>query len=141
MEVEVLGTKFNVNAYEDEDAIKTTLVEGSVRVSKGIQRQQIRPGQQAQVLANDIRVSEVDVDKIVSWKNGAFSFKNDNLYDALNDIARWYDVEVVYEGNIKDIEITGMIDRNSNLSEFIKVLSLLKIDARIEGRNLILKTQ
>jgi ferric-dicitrate binding protein FerR (iron transport regulator) len=143
VDIQVLGTKFNINAYPDEDAIKTTLIEGSVRVSKGGQKKQIRPGQQAQVISNDIKVvNNVDLDKITAWKQGLFAFKGDKLSDVMKDLARWYNIDVVYEGNgTKDVEITGNIFRNWNLSEVLKILSTLNIESHIEGRTLILKAQ
>ena len=143
VDIQVLGTKFNINAYKDEDAIRTTLIEGSVRVSKGGQKKQIKPGQQAQVISNDIKiVDNVDFDKITAWKQGLFAFKGDKLQDVMKYLARWYNIEVVYEGNgTKDVEITGNIFRNWNLSEVLKILSTLNIESRIEGRTLILKAQ
>jgi ferric-dicitrate binding protein FerR (iron transport regulator) len=140
--VQVLGTTFNVNAYNDEEAIKTTLIEGSVQVTKGIQRKKIKPGQQAQVLAHEIKVVEnVDVDKIIAWKQGYFRFKEDKLSEAMKNIARWYNVEVVFVGNAGNVEFSGDINRSSNLSEVVKLLAAMDVDARIEGRKLILKTQ
>jgi len=143
VDIQVLGTKFNINAYNDEEAIRTTLIEGSVRVSKGGQKKQIKPGQQAQVISNDITVLDhVDLDKITAWKQGLFAFKGDKLQDVMKDLARWYNIDVVYEGSgTKDVEITGNIFRNWNLSEVLKILSTLNIDSRIEGRKLILKAQ
>ena len=143
VDIQVLGTKFNINAYNDEEAIRTTLIEGSVRVSKGGQKKQIKPGQQAQVISNDITVVDhVDLDKITAWKQGLFAFKGDKLQDVMKDLARWYNIDVVYEGSgTKDVEITGNIFRNWNLSEVLKILSTLNIDSRIEGRKLILKAQ
>jgi ferric-dicitrate binding protein FerR (iron transport regulator) len=143
VDIQVLGTKFNINAYKDEDAIRTTLIEGAVRVSKGGQKKQIKPGQQAQVISNDIKVVDnVDLDKITAWKQGLFAFKGDKLQDVMKDLARWYNIDVVYEGSgTKDVEITGNIFRNWNLSEVLKILSTLNIESRIEGRTLILKAQ
>ncbi|MFL5747484.1 MAG: FecR family protein [Niastella sp.] len=141
MVLQDLGTSFNVNAYSDEDAVKATLVEGSILVKKGIHKKIIKPGQQAQVLPDDIKVTEVDVDKITAWKQGYFKFKEDKLSEAMKNIARWYNIDVVFEGDAKNVEISGDINRGSNLSEVLKILSLLKVDGRIEGRKLILKAQ
>lgn len=141
-EVKVLGTKFNVNAYKDEGAIRTTLLEGSVQVKAGVYRAVIKPGQQAQVSENSIKtINKVDVSKIIAWKNGYFDFDHDKLSDVARGIARWYNVDVVFEGNTKDIQIFGTIERSSNLSEFLKVLELLRVDGRIEGQKLILKAE
>ncbi|WP_205508851.1 FecR family protein [Longitalea arenae] len=140
--IQVLGTKFNVNAYKDEEAIKTTLIEGSVRVINGMQRKQIRPGQQAQVIANEITVTDdVNVDKITAWQQGYFRFSEDKLSEAMKNVARWYNVEVVYEGGAANVELTGDINRSSNLSSVVKLLAAMDVNARIEGRKLILKAQ
>lgn len=141
MDLQVLGTSFNVNAYDDEDAVKATLVEGSIQIKKGIQKKIIKPGQQAQVLANDIKISEVDVNKIMAWKQGFFRFKEDKLSDAMKNIARWYNVDVVFEGNAANVKISGDIHRSSNLSDVLKLLSAMDISARIEGGKLILNAQ
>lgn len=140
--IQVLGTKFNVNAYADEGAIKTTLVEGSVSISKGIQRKRLTPGQQAQVVANEISIADkVDVGKITAWRQGYFRFKEDKLAEAMKNIARWYNVEVVFEGNAANIELSGDINRSSNLSSIVRLLAAMDVEARIEGRKLIVKAQ
>ncbi len=141
MHLQVLGTTFNVNAYTDEAAIKATLVEGSIQVNKGIQKKIIRPGQQAQVLPNDIKVSEVNIDKITAWKQGFFRFKEDKLSEAMKNIARWYNVEVVFEGNAADVDVSGDIPRTANISELIRLLAVIDVNARIEGKQLILKAE
>jgi transmembrane sensor len=141
MDLQVLGTTFNVNAYNDEESVKTTLVEGSILVKKGIQQKVIRPGQQAQVLLNDIKVTEVDVDKAIAWKQGFFRFKEDKLSEAMKNIARWYNIEVVFEGNAADVDVSGDIPRTANLSELVRLLAVIDVTARIEGKKLVLKAQ
>jgi len=141
MELQDLGTSFNVNAYPDEAAVKATVVEGSVLVKKGVQKRIIKPGQQAQVSPADIKVTEVDVDKITAWKQGFFRFKEDKLAEAMKNIARWYNIDVFFEGDAQNVEISGDINRTSNLSEVLKILSLLKVNGKIEGRKLILTTK
>jgi ferric-dicitrate binding protein FerR (iron transport regulator) len=142
IDIQVLGTTFNVNAYNNEEVIKTTLIEGSVSITKGNQKKQIRPGQQAQVIANEIKISDnVDIDKITAWKKGLFTFRGDKLSDVMKNIARWYNIEVELEGHAPDVEISGDIYRTSNLSEVLKILSALDVESRIEGRKLILKAQ
>jgi transmembrane sensor len=141
MDLQVLGTTFNVNAYNDEDAVKATLVEGSIQVKKGIQKKIIKPGQQAQILPNDIKISEVDIDKVTAWKQGYFRFKEDKLSEAMKNIARWYNVDVVYEGNAANVDVSGDIPRTANLSELIKLLAVIDVNARVEGKKLILKAQ
>lgn len=140
--IQVLGTKFNVNAYADESAIKTTLIEGSVSISKGTQKKRITPGQQAQVVANEISIADnVDVGKITAWRQGYFRFKEDKLFEAMKNIARWYNIEVAFEGNAANIELSGNINRSSNLSSIVRLLAAMDVQARIEGRKLIVKAQ
>ncbi|WP_443938537.1 FecR family protein [Pedobacter sp. MW01-1-1] len=132
--VEVLGTHFNVNAYTDENAVKTTLLEGSVKVNSILASVKLVPGEQSILTAQDDKLSinkEVDVDKELAWKNNLFSFDNDDLKTIMRQISRWYDVDVVYSGKISDEKYVGDIPRNSNLSEVFKILELnhIRVDA------------
>jgi transmembrane sensor len=140
--IQVLGTHFNINAYADERPVKATLLEGKVKVLKGNSLAILKPGQQAQVLASEIKVANnVDIDKIIAWKQGYFLFKEDKLSDAMKNIARWYNVDVQFIGSAGDVQISGIIYRNSNLSAFLKVLADIDVDAKIEGRKLIVKAK
>jgi transmembrane sensor len=140
MEVQVVGTVFNINSYNDEGAMKTTLLTGTVKVTKGDQQVRIKPGEQAEVADKTITVNTgVNVNKEVAWKNGLFYFKNENLKAIMRQIARWYDVDVVYEGKISNDEISGKIYRNANLSEVLKLLNVLDVNYKIEGKKLIIK--
>lgn len=132
--VEVLGTHFNINSYLDEPNIKTTLLEGSVNVNGTL----LKPRQQA-ILTNhsSIAVVEVDPDDVVAWKNGLFKFDHTDIRTLMRQIARWYDVEVVYEGTVKDEHFYGKIERSYTLSEVLKVLQLGNIKFRVEGRKII----
>ncbi|WP_221392448.1 FecR family protein [Dyadobacter sp. NIV53] len=139
-EVEVLGTHFNMNAYPDEKRMKTTLLEGAVKVSKGNQSAVLSPGQQADILNmnNNIRVlNNVDTDKEMAWKNGYFQFEDENLESIMRQVSRWYDVEVNYEGNPGKEHFTGRLPRNANVSKVFKILSLSGIKFRIEGKTII----
>jgi transmembrane sensor len=147
-EVKVLGTHFNINAYNDEASVKTTLLEGSVKVmlpsSKG-GYEILKPGQQAQVNNSplgdgDVKViNNVDVDQVVAWKNGYFSFNRAGLQTVMRQIARWYDVEISYEGKIPEREFGGKIDRSSNASEVLKILEESKVHFRIEEKKIIVR--
>jgi ferric-dicitrate binding protein FerR (iron transport regulator) len=138
MAVEVLGTHFNINAYEDEAAIQTTLVEGSVRVSAGGQTRQLRPGQQSVVTGeNRIRVQEVNTDMVTAWKNGYFSFDQTDLYAVMRQLSRWYDVDILYEGHVPDRRFGGEIPRNANASDVLKILEESKIHFKIEDKKII----
>lgn len=140
MQVEVLGTRFNVNAYGDERTINTTLLEGSVKISIGGKEPKIlKPGQQAQLTtAGSISIVEgVDLEEVVAWKDGLFQFNKADLHTVMRQIARWYDVDIAFEGNLPVRYFGGKISRNSNITEVLRVLQLSKIQARIEGRKLI----
>ncbi|WP_431292751.1 FecR family protein [Pedobacter sp. P26] len=131
--VEVLGTHFNINSYLDEPNIKTTLLEGSVNVNGTI----IKPKQQAIFNNRSILVREVEPEEVVAWKNGLFKFDHTDIHTLMRQIARWYDVEVVYEGTVKDGQFYGKIERSYTLSEVLKVLELGNLHFRVEGRKII----
>ena len=123
-QVEVLGTHFNINAYPDKDNISTTLLEGSVKVSGDAAAAiKLQPGQQAQYNAGQqIRVvSHVDMDNIMAWKNGKFVFQNSNIRDILNDVARWYNVEIDCQDKIAD-QYTIDISKTVSLSQLLKYI-------------------
>lgn len=132
--VEVLGTHFNINAYADEPNVKTTLLEGSVDVNGTF----IKPNQQAIFSAgNQIVVKQVDPANVVAWKDGLFKFDHTDLKTAMRQIARWYDVEIVYEGDVDNEQFYGKIERSYTLSEVLKVLELSKVHFKIAGRKII----
>jgi ferric-dicitrate binding protein FerR (iron transport regulator) len=139
MDVQVLGTHFNVMAYENESAIKTTLLEGSVRVNSDAQHAQLSPGQQVQHKPNtDFKVvNDVDVEEVVAWKNGYFQFNRDGLDVVMRQIERWYDVEVAYVGKISERQFGGKISRSSNIEDVLKILRLSNVSFRIEGKKII----
>jgi len=122
-EVEVLGTHFNVNAYADEATINTTLLEGKVKVSKNSRTLLLKPGQQAQLNKQQQLqlVEHADMDAAVAWKNGLFSFNGSGIKTVMQQIARWYDVEIVYAGDVKEIFFVKM-SRNTNVSNVFKIL-------------------
>ncbi|MBO9631561.1 MAG: DUF4974 domain-containing protein [Chitinophagaceae bacterium] len=145
--VEVLGTSFNVNAYHNEPTVRTTLVEGKVRVSAADTNRSQTPviltqGMQS-IVENDqgrggnIRVIRVDTDDVIAWKNGLFNFNNADIKTVMRQLARWYDVEVVYEGNLSNEKFDGEISRNSTLSEVFNILELSAVHFKVEGRKVI----
>jgi ferric-dicitrate binding protein FerR (iron transport regulator) len=140
--IEDLGTAFNVNAYGDEVNIKTTLLEGSVRVTKGGSNALIKPGQQASFPNppsgdGGITVSHADVDQAVAWKNGVFQFDHADLKSVMRQLSRWYDVEVKYEGPVPERQFGGKISRYSNASEVLRVLELSKVHFKINNKTII----
>jgi transmembrane sensor len=127
--IEVLGTHFNVNTYVDEGNVKTTLLEGSVKVGTAV----IRPGEQYE----DGKVNMVNTEQVVAWKNGAFSFDNADIQMVMRQLARWYDVEVKYEGGVPEIrDFKGEIGRGLTLAQVLKVLAQTRVHYRIEGKTL-----
>ena len=138
-EVQVLGTHFNVNAYSDEDNVKTTLLEGSVKFVSGTNINMLRPGQQSQLASNGLIkvVSNVDVDEVVAWKNGMFDFDNAGIETVMRQLSRWYDVEIEYKGKTDDQFIAEM-RRNIKLSDALKALELTgKVKFEIQGKKII----
>ncbi|AYL94400.1 FecR family protein [Mucilaginibacter celer] len=139
--VTVLGTHFDINAYPDENVVKTTLLEGSVKVTTGGNMVLLKPGQQAQLdNGNKLIVSnDVDPDEVIAWKNGYFQFNKADIKTIMNQISRWYDVEVKYEGQIEPGHYYGKISRNVNASKVLKVLELSGMHFTIEGGKIIVK--
>jgi ferric-dicitrate binding protein FerR (iron transport regulator) len=139
--VDVLGTSFNISAYADENNIKTTLLSGSVRVSDADVRTVLKPGEQAQVNeAGKMKVlKDVDVDGVVAWKNGWFHFEHADLRTVMRMLARWYDVDVVYEGQISDREFGGDIERKLNLSQVLEILQKNQVRFEIDGKKITVR--
>jgi ferric-dicitrate binding protein FerR (iron transport regulator) len=136
MDVQVLGTHFNINSYGDEQEIKTTLLEGSVLVTNNTGQASLHPGQQAVVKQgqDNVRVdNNVDVEDVMAWKNGLFAFNNTSLDEIMKQIGRWYNVDVVYESDVPQESFNGTISRNTNLSDVLKVLEYSNVRFRVEG--------
>jgi hypothetical protein len=128
----VLGTHFNVNAYDDEDALRVTLLEGSVKVSSLNNAKVLKPGQQAKTMNGTLSVvNDVDMDEVMAWKNGLFSFHDANIQTVMRQLARWYNIEVSYEGTNKEI-FSGKIARNLILGDLLDGLGQTRVHYRIE---------
>jgi ferric-dicitrate binding protein FerR (iron transport regulator) len=122
-EVEVLGTHFNIMAYKDEPIIATTLVEGSVKVRAAGKEWVLKPDEQALNTGNQIKVGPADIEHITDWKNGDFNLNKVNLRVAMRKIARWYNVQVVYEEEVsEDILAGGWVSRSQKLSTILNSL-------------------
>jgi len=139
--ITVLGTHFNVNAYADEGAIKTTLLEGSVKLSSSSDAVTLKPGQQAQLFEGKklVVTNEVDIDEVVAWKNGLFQFDKADIRTIMNQIARWYDVEITFTGKLTADHYRGKVSRNVNASKVLRILELSGMHFIIEGRKIIVK--
>lgn len=142
MEVMVLGTHFNINAYPDESTINTTLLEGAVLVKTTGAMRHLNPGQQARATpAGDgiVKVGRVDVNNAIAWKNGYFSFEDADIPTVMRQLSRWYNIEVKYSDRIPEETFTGEIGRSLTQEQLLKVLSQAKINFKVEeGRRIII---
>lgn len=142
MEVEVLGTIFNINGYENEGVIKTTLAEGKVKVRKGQSVMVLKPGQQSQANASGLKLNEnADIEKELAWKSGFFQFDDDNLKTVMRQLGRWYDVAVIYEGPVPDVSFSGKLRMQSKLSEVLALLEKYRVRFRVEGKQVFVSSQ
>ncbi|HEX6431930.1 MAG TPA: FecR domain-containing protein, partial [Niastella sp.] len=135
--VEVLGTHFNINAYDDEDEMRTTLLEGKVRTSMvNGQWSILEPGQQAVIHHSQLTIHDnVDIESIMAWKNGLFHFENADIKAVMRQLSRWYDIEVEYKGALKNEPLFIEIPRNTNLSDVLKVIgSTAGVRLKFEGK-------
>lgn len=133
--VEVLGTHFNVNAYADEKTYRTTLLEGSVKITDHTQSRILLPGYQAATLNGEIRLSQVDTDFAVAWKSNNFTFDRLDIKEIMRMIARWYDVEVVYKEEIPSGKFWGSVSRFDHISKVLIPLEATgNVHFKIEGR-------
>jgi ferric-dicitrate binding protein FerR (iron transport regulator) len=140
LKIQVLGTSFNAMAYGDEAKIQTTLLEGAIRLSRGKRAANIQPGEGATISREsdeEFSVRKVDVERVMSWKNGMFSYSQASLAEIMRDMARWYDVDVRYEGVVPDLKFDGYISRDNSLDKILKILELNHVVFRMEGRTII----
>lgn len=135
--VEVLGTHFNIEAYQDEAFSLVSLAEGKIQVSHKNQPVHILiPGQQAAFKDGQINVYPVNISEFIAWKNGEFIFNNEPLSSVMQKLARWYDVELVLDKKLENMKIWGSITRNSRFSHVLRLIKMTDedIDYKIEGR-------
>jgi len=136
--VRVYGTQFNVSAYDKEKDIKVTLVQGSVQVSNGKKATMITPGQQAVLPGGteDIKVIDhADVEQAIAWKNGIIAMHHAEMSDILNEIERWYDVDVVVNGTLPQRDFYFSVSRNANLSDLLRIFEIYHIKYKIDVQN------
>lgn len=136
--IEVLGTEFNVNAYTNEPEVQATLLNGKIRVKKDAQAVELSPGDQARVDDTKLELKKnVNTDLYVAWKQGVFRFDNASAAAVLRQLARWYDVDVVYEGAVPVVKFSGEINRESSLEVAIDVLNKMGLHTRSEAGKII----
>lgn len=142
-EIMVLGTHFNVNAYDDEPTLSATLLQGRVRVTAGGELVELKPGQQAQVRQGQRMkmVNDANLDKAVAWKNGTFNFEGSDLREIMRQLERWYDIKVVYEKDIPHTEYFGEISKRNNLQGVLKILEKSEVRFRLENNNTLVVTR
>nr|WP_121271815.1 FecR domain-containing protein [Pedobacter schmidteae] len=140
-EIRVLGTHFDINAYKEGIGTRTTLVSGSVKVTELGKSVVLKPGEQS-LFKNDVfAVNEANIEMILAWKNGFFMFKNTSLQELMNQLSRWYDIEVEYEGEIPKLSFNGKLYRNTSLDETLKLLEFSKVKFKIEGKKMRILSQ
>jgi ferric-dicitrate binding protein FerR (iron transport regulator) len=149
--VEVLGTHFNINAYNNESAIRTTLLQGSVKMVKGKGQKAagreeyiiLKPGEQAVIADNSPLTIDhsPNLEQVVAWKNGLFNLAGADLKDFMHQVERWYDVQVQYESTVPNMEFQGKLNRAVPLSDIIDYLKNLGITCKLEGKTLFVKSK
>ncbi|TCC99467.1 FecR family protein [Pedobacter hiemivivus] len=139
-QVKVLGTHFNISSYAEDEATQTTLLEGSVEVRNKLNIRILKPNQQARYAAGDIQIKNVNAESFVDWKNGVFSFENESLQSIMRKVARWYDVEVVYQGTEEETQtFSGTVSKSSNVSKVLKTFNdSSDLKFKIEGRKIFI---
>jgi ferric-dicitrate binding protein FerR (iron transport regulator) len=137
-QIQVLGTHFNVEAYTDERVINTTLLEGSVKILYKNKQAILKPGQVAiNSMGTDLDIKPADIDEAMAWKNGLFIFNNENITSVMKKISRWYDVEVVFKGNMENVNFLGNYSRTKSLASLLKNIELMEnVNISIEGRRI-----
>jgi transmembrane sensor len=136
--IEVMGTSFNIMAYADEPAERTTLVDGSIKFTRAGNNALLKPSQQSVLDAQGALhvIPQVNVQEVTAWKNGYFHFDHANLETTMRQLARWYDVDVKYQGSFAPQEFMGKIQRNLPLSAVLKGLENEQVHFKLEGREL-----
>jgi len=139
--IEVLGTHFDINCYSNEPFVRTTLLQGSVKVSSEQGKVLLQPGEQSRLDVSGksaLEVARVNTDEIIAWKDGLFRFKESSIKEVMRNAERWYNVDVSYTGNGPNIKITGSMSRNVNFSGFVKLLEFEGVKFNIKDHNVVI---
>lgn len=141
IQVKVLGTHFNINAYPDENAIKTSLLEGCVKITKGNATGFLKPGEQALLnnKENKVEITNANMDEVMAWKNGLFQFEGADITSIMREIGRWYNVDIVYADKVPMRRFEGKISRNAQLSEVLRILELSNVKFEVVGNKIIVQ--
>ena len=142
VQVQVLGTSFNVNAYDDEPGIKVTLLEGAVKISNRGDSRQIQPGQQATIHHSSFLINNyVNIDQVMAWKNGLFNFSGLSFNEVMRQVSRWYDIKVVTDPSVPAIQLKGKMDQGVKLSGFTRFLADYGLVTRLENKTLYINVK
>jgi ferric-dicitrate binding protein FerR (iron transport regulator) len=135
--IEVLGTHFNVMAYNNEPAMATTLLEGAIAFHSNNQNLTLRPGQQSRLLSNGklVLIPDADTDLAVAWKNGLQAFDQADLKTIMRQVGRWYDVDIEFVGDLAPRTFSGGIPRSANLSQLLQLFKATNIHFKIDAEN------
>lgn len=136
--VKVLGTTFNINAYDEKGMVEVTLKQGAVKVSKGENEQLLKNGQQARLYKDNLvaMVKDADIENALAWKKGVFSFEDQDIATIMGEISRWYDVEVEYQGSVSAARFDGKISRNVDINEVLEILRLSGVQFSIHHKTI-----
>ena len=139
MDIIVLGTHFNVNAYADEPQVKTTLLEGSIKLKKNREQYLLLPGQQARLQSDGTfkMTDQINAEEVLAWKDGFFYFDHTDLQTVMRQLSRWYDVSVEYRGEIPDLKFVGEIPRSAQLDQVFQILGKTKLRFTVDNRKII----
>ncbi|MDR6781542.1 transmembrane sensor [Pedobacter africanus] len=138
--VQVLGTHFNVKAYDNESVLKTTLLEGTVMVVAGAQQSMLKPGQQSALNAGKLEVTNVDVNEIIAWKDGYFDFTDADIHTVMREFSRWYNVDISFASPPTKDTFTGRLPRSWSLAKVMKMMrSSGSIQLTVEGRRVMVR--
>lgn len=141
MQVQVLGTHFNIMAYNDEQSVNTTLLQGAVKVQSAAGEALLKPGQQAKMdHAGKVQVVHADIDAAIAWKNGLFSFNNASIEEVMRQVARWFDAEIVYPDGIPQDRFQGEIDRSSDITAVLKILEASGVKFTVQGHKILVRS-
>lgn len=140
-EIEVLGTGFDVNAYQDEVGQRTTLIEGSVRVSNGPGAVTLKPSEQAVSSGNQLKTMQLEnPEQTIAWKNGYFEFENADIPTIMRQISRWYDVDVEYQGKGSDDRFSGRFSRNVSLAVVLQILHTSGVQLLADDKKIVIRS-
>ena len=142
-EVGVLGTNFNVRAYDNEQESRTTLIAGAVEMKSRSERKMLKPGEQAKIVyastggSDEISVSKVDADAILAWKKGDFKFTNEDIHTVMQVISRYYSVDIQFDPNVRDEKVpkvSGIVSRSHGLQENLSLIKSMGFKVSTVGK-------